>query len=360
MKFSVTEATGNFQRCERMWRLTAKSGMHLGPIVSPVYLSTGTLIHKGSQQWLLDLGRPPEARKSFAEHVLEAGYTMLEKAQARYLAQVRVPMSSDETQLLTGAVYYARTMAENYEIRWGTPLPEHFTILRPEQRALVPIPGTEHNCELLDTGDAFGIGSTHRRLSSGSAQICTECDGMGVAVHYLDMRFDGLVVDRAGRIHILEHKTFKNHPSITSLRNNIQFLAYIWGARQLGLGQVVGLAYDGIWRRDKVPKGKTFEDLFMRYDHTRPEAELAEFGAQLPYLANEMYDKRPAARPLASLPISRRWQGCYDCRFDDDAKTGAPGVCSAMSRGETDLVNVLLKTKFTERTDDTEDDADED
>ena len=255
---------------------------------------------------------------------------------ARWLKRTGRAILADDAGL--GKTLQA-AMAENYQIRWGSPLPEGFTLIRPEQRAVIPVPGTEHPCENSET-------RTH--------ESCLYCDGTGWALHKLDMRFDGLIQDRAGRIHVLEHKTFKSHPNVNSLRNSHQFLAYLWGVRQLNMGPVGGLAYDGLWRRDKVPPRREFNDLFLRYTHTRSDAEFEEFGRLLTYQMNEAYALRPEHRPLDTLPFDRRWQGCFDCSFDD-SKDGQPGVCSAMSRAEHGLVNVLLNSKFTVRTDDTVD-----
>lgn len=343
MMFSVTER-GTFKRCERQWRLSSKNGQHLGPIVSPVYLGVGTLIHQGSQQWLLGAINPLTSTKyNYADNVMVAADKMIVRAHERYLAQVGAEMGSAEDDILYESAYFARIMAENYETRWGSALPDGFTLIRPEQRAQIPVPGTEHECEVCLT------------VTGLVDPACEGCHGTRAMLHHLDMRFDGIIMDRAGNLHVLEHKTYKSRPKEESLAHNDQFLAYMWGARQLGIGRVVGLAYDGLWRRDKVPRGRTFEDLFLRYTHLRPEAEFAEFERLLPWELNEMYDKRPDVRPLETLAINRQWQGCYDCKFNDES--GQRGLCTAISRGEDTAF--LLKTKYTERSDDTDDDADD-
>ena len=346
MMFSVTER-GTFKRCERQWRLSSKNGMHYGPIIAPIYLGVGTVVHDAGRAWLDDWYTHDGAPQStYVTHAMLQIDAQVQKARERYKRQVGVEMSSVEEDALWEIGHYARTMCENYEIRWGRPLPEGFTLVSPEQRAQIPVPGTEHECEYCHGA---------RRL--GSEQIdCPECHETGVMLHHLDMRFDALIADRMGRIHVYERKTYNSRPKESALAHSDQFLAYIWGARQLGVGNVVGLAYDGLWRRDKVPKGRSFEDLFFRYEHLRSEAEFAEFSRLLPYELNEMYSKRPEVRPLETLPFDRRWMGCFDCRFDD-GKDGQPGVCSAMSRGETQLVDILLKTKFSERDDDLDADA---
>jgi len=332
VQFSVTERQ-TAKRCPRAHRLSAKGGQHLGLIVPPVYLSVGSLIHKGSQMWLLDSARTT----SYEGHVMQAGSNLIESSRARYLRNVGATISDEEEAPLWEAYEYALTMARNYEIRWGTPLPEGYTLIRPEQRVVVPVPGTEHPCEACN-GDG-----------------CESCDGTGVQLHHLDGRFDGLIVDRAGRIHILEHKTYKSRPNIDGLKTNDQFLAYMWLAMQLDIGDVAGVAYDGLWRRDTVPRGKTFEDLFYRVTITRSLAELREFQAMLPNELNFMYNQ---LRAPTDPWIDRRWQGCYDCAFASKTlKNGTTrtGLCDAISRGEdTKSVRALY---YAERDDDVDEAA---
>lgn len=318
--FSVTER-GTFKRCPRQWDLTSLNRQKLGPIVPPLYLGVGTLIHKASQAWLLD----PES--IFEDHVMLAADAMLTEAHARYEAQVGVKMDKVEEDVLYESIHFATAMAHNYQIRWGSPLPEGYRIIRPEQKVSVPVKATAHVCEVCN-----GHGRTFPSLTE--ALPCTNCNGEGFTYHHLEGRFDGLVVDDSGRIFILEHKTYKARPKPEVLQSNDQFLAYIWLARQLGIGEVVGLAYDGMWRRDSVPKGKTFEDLFMRTTIIRPEHEIAEFGHYLPSELNAM------ARTPENPYLNRRWEGCYDC--------GVEKLCSAMSRGED--TDYIRRAYFTERT----------
>lgn len=341
--FSVTERQ-NAKRCPRMHRLSAKGGQHLGLLLAPVYLNVGTLIHKGSQLWLLDT----ERRLSYEDHVTLAAVELLEKAQARYLKQVGAPISSEEEEPLYEAIHFARTMAKNYEARWGTPLPDGFTLIRPEQHVMVPVPGTEHPCPTCTDGTYYNALLDEKRP-------CVDCDGVGHQFHYLDGRFDGLIQDAAGRIHILEHKTYNARPNAIALQHNDQFLGYMWLAIQLGIGDVAGLAYDGLWRRDKVPRGRTFEDLFMRHEIVRSRSELLEFQRMLPNELNMM----AAQLALPEDPyINRRWMGCFDCSFDDkrNQTTGVSrtGLCSAISRREN--VDAVKNLYYTTRDDDTEDD----
>lgn len=341
MLFSVTERQ-NAKRCPRMHRLSSKEGRHLGPIIPPVYLAVGSLIHKGSQLWLLD------PSTSYEAHVMVAASQLIEKAEARYLKQVGCPISEEEKEPLWESLEFAKTMARNYQIRWGSPLPEGFTLIRPEQRAVVPVPGTEHECTEPQAAFTQGMHCYYESLD-----VCKRCDGSGVEMHYLDGRFDGLIQDAAGRIHILEHKTYNARPSDESLAHNDQFLTYMWLALQLGIGDVAGIAYDGLWRRIEVPRGRQFEDLFLRRTVLRTRAELRELQRMLP---NELNFMAAQLRAPEDPWINRRWQGCFDCSFDDKStRTGSrTGLCTAISRNEN--VEGVLNLYYTERDDDTEDD----
>lgn len=350
MNFSVTERQ-NGKRCPRLHRLSSKSGRHLGLIIPPVYLGTGSLIHKGSQLWFQD------PNTSYEAHIMVAAQALIEKAEARYLKQVGCSLSSEESQPLYEAVDYATVMARNYQVRWGGPLPEGFTLLRAEQRAIIPIPNTEHPCERDAPGAMYVSthgGREHRLIIDNRVDVvCPDCDGSGTMYHFLDGRFDGLMQDAAGRIHILEHKTYNSRPTEEGLAHNDQFLTYMYLALRLGIGDVAGIAYDGLWRRDAVPKNKTFEDLFLRRTILRTRAELLELEQQLPNECNFLYNQ---LRAPVDPWINRRWQGCYDCSFADKrTKTVTrTGLCTAMSRGED--VRSVLNLYYTERDDDIEDD----
>lgn len=327
-----------------MHRLSSKEGRHLGLIVPPVYLATGSLIHKGSQLWFQDQDTSYEA------HVMVAASALIEKAEARYLKQVGCELSEEEKSPLWEALEFACTMARNYQARWGSPLPEGMKIIRAEQRAVVPIPGTEHPCQTCFPGrDTLLV---HEWALANPE--CPECHGEGVSYHYLDGRFDGLMQDEAGRIHILEHKTYASRPTDEGLAHNDQFLTYMYLALRLGIGDVAGIAYDGLWRRNEIPRGKSFEDLFLRRTILRTRAELQELERMLPHELNFMAQQ---LRAPEDPWINRRWQGCYDCSFADKRTrtTTRTGLCTAISRGED--VKSVLNLYYTERDDDTEDDA---
>jgi hypothetical protein len=170
------------------------------------------------------------------------------------------------------------------------------------------------------------------------------------SVHYLEGKVDGLIQHSSGRIDVLEHKTYGNRPKQEDLQSNDQFIAYLWLVGQLGFNPHLDscVAYDGMWRRKAVPRGRTFDELFARYTLTRSPAELEEFERFLPLELNDMAAQY--ARPDDAY-INRQWQGCWDCGVSD--------LCTAMSRGEQAQVDLLLKTKYTERHDDTEAEVEE-
>lgn len=123
---------------------------------------------------------------------------------------------------------------------------------------------------------------------------------------------------------------------------NDQFLAYTWLVKQLGIAEgIPRTAYDGMWRRDRVPRGSTFDKLFLRLLIPHAQARLDEFDRFLPLELNEMAD---LYRHTNKAYINRRWDGCWDC--------GVSSVCDAMSLG-ADYESVI-QAEYTERTDDIE------
>lgn len=347
--FTVTER-GVFRRCRRQAVLTSKNGRHLGRLFPPLNLSVGTIVHRAHQLWL------ENPHKSMHDCAMDASIEASKGVRERYLKQVGAYPSDDEMGVTHESIDFALTMCENYALKYGTPLPPDYTLIKAEQKIRVPVPGTEHTCE---TCGGMGI---VRAVAEGTAVDeliqCPQCDGRREVLHYLEGKVDGLIQHSSGRIDVLEHKTYGNRPRQEDLQSNDQFIAYLWLVGQLGFNPHLDscVAYDGMWRRKAVPRGRTFDELFARYTLTRSPAELAEFERFLPLELNDMAAQY--ARPDDAY-INRQWQGCWDCTFADDPKTGRIGLCTAMSRGETDHVALILQTQFTERHDDTEEEATE-
>lgn len=288
--FSVTEIL-EFMRCRRKWHYSSASLQSLGPIAPNRALSLGTNVHAALAQWLVE----PNAQ--LRELFLISAADNLSKIRAAYKKQVGVGISDSELADFFDGQMLGEKMMENYQEFWGSPLLEGFTIVEPEQKFLIPIPGTEG--------------------------------------HQLSMRLDGLVErTRYRTLFILEHKTYSSRPRLSTLENAFQFLAYTWGARQAFGAKVEGVAYDGIWSRPVPPRGSEIKDLFMRLLIERNDYEVEQFGKQLGWIVEEMAELVMMSDPQhndqeyidAGFYPHRRWQGCFDCGFDE--------LCAMQTKGE--------------------------
>jgi hypothetical protein len=339
MIFTVTER-GVFRRCRRQAVLTSKNGRHLGRLFPPLNLSVGTIVHRAHQLWL------ENPHKTMYACAMDASIEASNGVRERYLKQVGAYPSDDEMGVTHESIDLALTMCENYALKYGTPLPPDYILIKAEQKIRVPVPGTEHPCA------ACGGEGKVRYVGGFTLNECKECleDRPGRAIHYLEGRVDGLLQHSSGRIDVLEHKTYGNRPKQEDLQTNDQFIAYLCLVGQIGFNDHLDscVAYDGMWRRKAVPRGRTFDDLFARYTLTRSPAELEEFERFLPLELNDMAAQY--ARPDDAY-INRQWQGCWDCGVQD--------LCTAMSRSEQAQVDLLLQTKYTERHDDTEAEVEE-
>jgi hypothetical protein len=331
--FTVTER-GVFRRCRRQAVLTSKNGRHLGRLFPPLNLSVGTIVHRAHQLWL------ENPHKTMYACAMDASIEASKGVRERYLKQVGAYPSDDEMGVTHEAIDFALTMCENYALKYHTPLPPDYTLIKAEQKIRVPVPGTEYTCP-----DCEGRGYIPYTTT---ATACPTCGTEGVLLHYLEGKVDGLIQHSSGRVDVLEHKTYGNRPKQEDLQSNDQFIAYLWLVGQLSFNPHLDscVAYDGMWRRKAAPRGRTFDDLFARYTLTRSPAELEEFERFLPLELNDMAAQY--ARPDDAY-INRQWQGCWDC--------GVRDLCTAMSRGEQSQIDLLLQTQFTERHDDTEEEV---
>jgi hypothetical protein len=303
MDFSPTEIQ-NYERCRRMAVYSSRNARGLTPIFSPLHLSVGTIFHLAQQKWITD----PSKDLNF--HVLDASSEIQDLTIANYTKTVGVPPQSIELLTLHESIDMALSMCANYFVKYKYPLPPEYTLVSAEQKIAVPIPGTPH------------------RLTG---------------------RLDGLIKHHSGRLDVLERKTYKSRPNMNGLQTNFQFLAYMWLLQQLNLtDKMPMICYDGVWRRTEPPKGRTFDDLFLRIIITRSQNELDEFGAYLPQLANEMYETYND--PARAFP-NRQWRGCFDCQYDP--------ICRAQSRGEKANFDALVASTYTIRPDDTDVEIDE-
>jgi hypothetical protein len=302
--FTPTEIM-NFMRCRRRAWLTSKNGSHLAPIFSPLHLSTGTIVHRALQLWLVD------GSQSLYEHAVAASSEEQDKVRASYKKAVGTYPSDSELLTLHEAIDAALTMCEMYMLKYSSPLPDDYRLFMPEQKIRVPIPGTPH---------------------------------------HLEGKLDALIQHiSTGRYDILEHKTYKNRPKLADLQYNFQFICYIWLVMQLNLtDQIPYIAYDGMWRRGSIPRGKTLDDMFARYVLVRTPHELQEFEKFLARQTNDM--AMTYINPALHAYPNRRWEGCWDC-------SGISKICDAMTRGED--TSSLIETQFVARTDDNDEESDD-
>src|SRR6266487_266172 len=221
----------NWKRCRRMWQYSSANGMYLEPVMPRDYFSLGTMIHTALAEWTANPdGDPDTIYCTIAAEVVEG-------IKFSYMETVGAFMSDEELGDTYDAVELGRAMMQSYVRRWERPLPEGFRLVSNEQKCIIPIPYTDHSFEI---------------------------------------KLDALVADPKDRIYIVERKTYSREPRPIDLDMNEQFTSYIWGASQLGIGEVVGLLYDGLLKRKPNPK-TPLEKYFYRDTITRNKHQLNEF-----------------------------------------------------------------------------------
>lgn len=316
-----------------MWHLQSMNRLKLQPILHrAVALDTGTLVHQTIASWIYEPKEDPT--KFFMYH----SDRMLEKAKADYYAIVGVKANDDELDVIYESIELGSFIIKNYYERWKRPLPRHMVMAAAEQEVVVPIPGTEHEC--LDcNGSGYRID-----IQFGEARLldCEICSGTGIEFHFLKCTFDGLIQNEEGNLFILEHKTYGKRPNMKFLERNNQFCGYIWAAQQLGIGNVIGLAYDGMLKK-KYPttyngKKETLVDLFIRKVLERPQVEIDEWAR---FTANTVIEMAAMPHDVKDprLTFYRRWEGCYDCQVEK--------VCTAISLDED--YEYVINHNYTQR-----------
>jgi hypothetical protein len=302
MYFSVTEIQ-SFKRCRRQWQYGSFNRMGITPIIQPKpYLDLGTMVHKTLAYWtekpdlgVHDDGTPITLRQVFMTIATQHRKAVVDK----YVNATGQQPTSEEMDPLLDAIVMGAAMADNYQTYYAHPLPPHLKFCKPEQEILIPIPGTEH---------------------------------------YLKARLDALAQDRRDNLYVVERKTYSNRPDLNLLQVSDQFIGYIWCAQQLDVGPVIGLAYDGLWKRatpPQRPKKLTIADLFCRTLIAPSQNMVDEYGAELARTVMEM-----ANNPY--IYKNRVWQGCWDCSFEQ--------LCRSQSEG--DDIEYILRTQYTTRTED--------
>jgi hypothetical protein len=334
MYVSVTEVQ-SFKRCRRQWHYGSFNRMGITPIMQPKpYLDLGSMIHKTLAYWT----EKPDLGAVTLQQVFLAIATQHRRAtlNAYVAATGSTPTLEEQTPLLD-AIALGAAMMQNYQEYYTVPLPAHLKYCAPEQEILIPIPGTEHTCT-----DCNLLLATVTNVAGNSESVqyvqCSMCNGTGTARHYLKARLDALAIDQHDNLYVVERKTYEKRPDLNLLEVNDQFIGYVWAAQQLDMGRVVGVAYDGMWKRATPPQRPnklTIADLFVRTIIQPAQDEVDEYGTELARTVMEM-----ANDPY--IYKNRVWQGCFDCSFEY--------LCRTQSQnGDMDYV---LRTMYMSRTED--------
>lgn len=326
MYVSVTEVQ-TFKRCRRQWDYSSFNGQALTPIIQPKpYLDLGTMVHKTLAYWVQ---RPDLEGKTLQHVFITIAHQHRKSVIEKYQRATGTLPTSEELNPLDDAITLGAAMMRNYQEYYGVPLPSHLRFCSPEQEILLPIPNTEYNCCILADSN------------------CPNCHGTGVGRHYLKARLDALAQDTMGNLYVVENKTYDKRPDMNLLEVNDQFIGYIWCAQQFAaqlpdVPPVVGIAYNGLWKRatpPQRPKKLEIADLFVRTIIQPSQDEIDEYGEELARTVKEM-----ANNPY--IYKNRVWQGCWDCSYEHLCRTQS-------QRGDVDFV---IRTQFTKRTEeDTQD-----
>lgn len=343
---SVTELQ-SWRRCRRKWGYSSKNGQNLTGIGSgPEQLELGSLIHRALADWIAD--EDSELRDNPLRlatlFVINAAQRQQE-VTAAYMMATGSKITPPFLATLHNVVELGAAMMQNYQDFHKTPYPKNMRFAMPEQEVLIPVPGTEHQCvSCYNAMVKDEITTVIHSMKRGPIVLrtgCKECGGTGTAFHYLSATLDGLLQDDKEWLYVLEHKTYENRPSPMSLYMNDQFTGYCWVVRQLKIGKVAGVAYDGMWKRPVPPKYMqkekrpgVLDDLFIRKTITKSDMELDQWGENLTHQILEIASNPPL---YPNVP----WQGCSDCSFQE--------ICYATMLGEEP--SHLLKRNYITRED---------
>lgn len=286
--FSVTEMMG-FLRCRSQWDMTSLNRLALQPIVGAPHFLVGQCAHESLAKW----ANSPELnlQEIYREYSNAHVYEIIKN----YTERVGMKPSAAEMLPTFEALDLGSAMMANYQLFYKTPLPEGWHPETCEQTIVVPIPGSEHSLE------------------------CT---------------FDGLIVDTSNQYAIREYKTYGSRPRADMLTKSFQFIAYMWAFMQLDIGPLIGLAYDGMWKRAEPPKNSVMADLFHREILTRTTQEIKHFERTLVQIVYEM-----GAEPAIYETVP--WNGCFDCHMKS--------LCDARMSNSQSTFDLLVDTRYTKR-----------
>lgn len=312
IKFSATERDTH-KRCRRKWDYGSLNRQSLTPLVPGLALVAGTLHHKVMDNWCKALLAGVTNFDPLENLDLISADT-IHKTADHYKAVVGAKMNRVELTPVFDAIQFERAMIRMYADYWGGPIQEGFKLVQSEQTIVVPV--CEAPCAYCD---GSGRQNVYER---GIGEFdCLACKGHGLVQLELEGTLDA-IAEREDLYYVVERKTYDKRPNMDYLNFFDQGTTYAWMMQELGW-KLGGIAYDGMWRRDHVPKGNTLDSLFLRTLLTRNDYELNAFKAQL---VEELRDMNLSMAGGAKLYPNRRWEGCYDC--------GYRRLCDAQTKGE--------------------------
>ncbi len=323
--FSVTEIM-SYMRCRRQWNYTSYNRMSLTPAMSAPHFVVGTCVHGGLEGWLTQ----PDS--NLVDNYMVSAQQQIALAISNYEQVVGARPSPSELVSLMEALALGKAMMKNYQDYYKTPIDyKQYHLVQTEQTLCIPVPNSYGKCqECNGIGRDVEMGVLDGRAYEVSFSECENCNGTGKTQNYLEGTLDGIIADKRDRMLVLEHKTYNTRPRKDSLNMGFQFIAYQWLLTQSNMGPVIGLAYDGMWKRDGT-KHKP-EELFMREILQRTQAELIEFELELSAIVTEMSND-----PYITHTVP--WNGCFDCSFT--------ALCTAQSKNNG--YQSMLTSRYTKR-----------
>lgn len=342
MLVSVVGDIQTYKRCHYRWSLTAIDQGNLEPASFTPALELGSMVHEAVAWWTehpvvmsgMDNDREAIVPSSLPRYFARLSKGRIEKIKAKYVEDVGAEASEDELDKVYEITQLGLAMMENYQKKYGRPLPAEYTPVQVEQRTIVAIPNTLHwgcpSCywDFMPLMTPEDQAESPEQWGEGDF-FCPKCRTQCEWVHhFLRGTMDTFVVDSQGKYYVLERKTYAIRPTKQKLNVDEQMTSYVWILAQLfGYENVGGVLYDGLWKKAIIPKTVDkrkgeFDDLFFRDVFVRRPAALKRFEEELPGVVNDMctaaYEKR--------LYTNRRWEGCYDC--------GVARICDAYMQGE--------------------------
>lgn len=285
--FSATEMM-RYQRCIWQWDAASFNRRGLAPVIGATYFEIGTAVHKSLADWLLN----PQADlvDVYGGHAA----AIAGKAINHYKLAHGVGPAPVELVSLMEGLDLGKSMMQNYQEHYKTPLDRRYSVVQVEQTIVVPIPGTEHQ---------------------------------------LETTLDAIIADLRGHLLPVDHKTFTYEPGADMINNNFQFKCYVM-ALQLSLPENIidGFAYNGMRKKAAPTNKQTLADMFHREIVKFTKAEMVEHYALVAWLANQMDN-------TTYLPKTVPWNGCRGCEFMK--------LCHADSKQQN--YQTILRKDYTQR-----------